>query len=57
MSEFIAYLQSNGLKDIKKLSDFVYNFLQDPSIFFDLTEAERNEMEQNLDQALALFKD
>jgi hypothetical protein len=57
MNEFYKYLENNGVKDIKKLTGFVHKFLQDPAIFFDLTGAERNEMEQKLDEALALFKD
>jgi hypothetical protein len=56
MDEFNKYLESNGVKDIKKLTGFVHNFLQDPAIFFDLTGAERNKMEQKLDEALANFK-
>jgi hypothetical protein len=56
MSGFYKYLESNGIKDIKKLTGFVYNFLEDPSIFFDLTEAERDAMEKKLDQTLAFFK-
>ena len=46
MSGFYKYLESNGVKDIKKLTGFVYNFLKDPSMFFDLTEAERDGMEK-----------
>ena len=56
MNGFYKYLEINGVKDIKKLTDFVHDFLQDPSIFFDLTGTERNEMEQKLDEALAVFK-
>jgi hypothetical protein len=56
MSGFFEFFESNGVKDIKKLTAFVHNFLQDPSIFFDLTEAERDGMEKKLDQALAFFK-
>ena len=47
MSGFYKYLESNGIKDIKKLAGFVHNSLQDPGIFFDLTEAERDGMEKN----------
>jgi hypothetical protein len=57
MNEFYKYLENNGVKDIKKLTGFVHNFLQEPAILFDLTGAERNEMEQKLDEALAFFKD
>jgi hypothetical protein len=56
MNEFIEFFESTGIKNIKNLTAFVHN-LQEPAIFFDLTEAERNEMEQKLDEALALFKD
>jgi hypothetical protein len=57
MNEFIEFFQSKGIKNIKNLTAFVHNFLQEPGISSDLTEAERNEMEQKLDEALALFKD
>jgi hypothetical protein len=57
MNEFIEFFESNGIQNIKNLTVFVHNFLQEPAIFFDLTEAEKNEMEQKLDEALALFKD
>lgn len=46
MNNFFEYLESNGVKDIKKLTSFVHNFLQDPSIFFDLTATERDGMEK-----------
>jgi len=57
MNEFIEFFASKGIKNIKNLNAFVHNFLQEPAIFFDLNEAERNEMEHKLDEALALFKD
>ena len=57
MNGFFEFFESNGVKNIKRLTAFVHNFLQEPVIFFDLTEAERNEMEHKLDEALALFKD
>lgn len=56
MNGFYKYLESNGIKDGKNLTIFVRNFLEDPSIFFDLTEAERVEMEGKLDEALMVFK-
>jgi hypothetical protein len=56
MSGFFEFFESNGVKDIKKLTGFVHNFLQDPSIFFDLTGTERDGMEKKMDQALAFFK-
>jgi hypothetical protein len=57
MNEFIEFFESKGIKNIKNLTIFVQNFLEEPAILFDLTEAERNEMEQKLDEALALFQD
>jgi hypothetical protein len=57
MNEFIEFFESQGVQNIKNLIAFVHNFLKEPAIFFDLTEAERNEMEQKMDQALTLFKD
>ncbi len=57
MNEFIEFFESKGIKNIKNLTIFVHNFLQEPAFFFELTEAERNEMEQKFDEALALFKD
>lgn len=56
MNGFFEFFESNGVKDIKKLTTFVHNFLQDPAIFFDLTEPERDGMEKKLDEALAFFK-
>ena len=57
MNEFIEFFESKGIKNIKNLTVYVQNFLKEPAIFFYLTEAKRNEMEQKLDEALALFKD
>ena len=57
MNEFIELFESKGIKNIKNLTAFVHNFLQEPGISSDLTESERNEMAQKLDEALALFKD
>ena len=57
MNEFIEFFESNGIKNIKNLTVFVHNFLKEPAIIFNLTETQRNEMEQKMDEALALFKD
>jgi hypothetical protein len=56
MNGFFEYLESKGVKDIENLIVFVHEFLRDPSIFFDLTGAERDGMENKLDEALAFFK-
>ena len=57
MNEFIEFFESKGIKNIKNLTVFVQNFLKEPAIFFNLTETQRNEMEQKMDEALAFFKD
>jgi hypothetical protein len=57
MNEFIKFFESKGIKNIKNLTIFVHDFMKEPAILFDLTEAQRNEMEQQLDETLALFKD
>ena len=56
MNDFFGYLESKGAKDINNLTVFVHEFLQDPSIFFDLTGAERDKMEKKLDETLSVFK-
>jgi len=56
MNEFYEYLESKGIKDAKNVTVFVHEFLQDPSIFFDLSGAERDNMEKKLDETLAVFK-
>jgi urease accessory protein UreF len=57
MNGFFEYLENKKVKDSEKLIGFVSDFLKDPSIYFDLNVAERNELEQKLDSALAVFKD
>ena len=57
MNEFIEYFESKGIRNIKNLTAFVNDFRQEPVIFLELTESERNDMEQKLDEALAHFKD
>ena len=56
MNGFFEYIESKGVNDIQNLTGFVHKFLQDPSILFDLTAAERDEMEKKLDRTLAFFK-
>ena len=57
MNEFIEYFESKGIRNIKNLTAFVHDFGQEPVIFLELTDSERNDMEQKLDEALAHFKD
>ena len=57
MNEFIEFFYIKGIKNIKNLAAFVHKSIQEPAVFFDLTEAERIEMDQKFDEALALFQD
>ena len=54
--DFMNILKARGSKTSNNLTVFVHEFLQDPSIFFDLTGAERDKMEKKLDETLAVFK-
>jgi hypothetical protein len=45
-NEFLEFFESKGVNNIKNLTAFVHNNLREPAIFFDLTEADRTEMEQ-----------
>ena len=56
MNGFFNFFENKGVNDIRDLTAFVHNFLRDPSIFFDLTGSERDEMGEKLDEALAFFK-
>jgi hypothetical protein len=56
MTSFNKYLEDKGVKDIKSLTHFIRNFFEEPTLFFDLTEDERVEMEKKLDEALLVFK-
>ncbi len=46
MNGFFEFLESKGIKDIKNLTVFVHCFVEDPSIFFDLTETESDGIEK-----------
>jgi hypothetical protein len=56
MNGFLEFPESKGAKNIKKLTVFIRGFVEDPSIFFDFTEVERDGIEKKLDEALAVFK-
>lgn len=57
LESFTEYLSENGIKSSSDLAAFVCSFIEDPGIFFDLTEQERSQYEKQIDQALSLFKD
>ena len=57
MNEFIEFFESKGIRNIKNLTAFVHNLLQEPAISLNLIEAERTEIEQKMDETLAFFRD
>ena len=56
MNSCIEHLQQSGISDANELAAFVTQFLEDPSLFFEMDDAGRQEMEQRMDEALDLFK-
>lgn len=56
MNGFVEYLESKKIEDTDNLIIYITDFLKDPSIFFDLNAAERNELDKKLDEVLAVFK-
>jgi hypothetical protein len=54
---FFQFLESKGLDNGEATADFLKTFLEDPSVFFRLSESERKLWENRMDQMLELFKD
>ena len=57
MDDFVSFLSDQGITGIEDLTCFVNRFLDDPSIFYELDQFEREEMESKMDEALDAFKD
>ena len=57
MQEFLEFIENNGVEDAEGLTIFITEFLEDPSIFFEIPESERRAVEDRLDKALSLFKE
>ena len=55
MDNFSKFEKSNGIQEIQQLMDFVDNFIEDPAIFFELSQAERYRIEKQMDQAFLTF--
>ena len=55
MNNFSKFEESNGIQEIQQLMDFVDNFIEDPAIFFELSQAERYRIEKQMDQAFLTF--
>jgi hypothetical protein len=57
MDDFVSFLSDQGITGIEDLTCFVDRFLDDPSIFYELDQFEREEMENKMDEALDTFMD
>jgi len=57
MDDFVSFLSDQGITGIEDLTCFVNRFLDDPSIFYELDQFEREEMGSKMDEALDAFKD
>ena len=47
---FIQNVENKGIKDAEGLTIFITEFLEDPGIFFNLTESERRAVEKKMDR-------
>jgi hypothetical protein len=56
MNDFVSFLFDQGVNKVEELSCFVHSFLGDPSIFYELDQSEREEIENKIDEALGVFK-
>lgn len=56
MMPFNAFLASQGVNNSNELTGFVSEFLEDPSIFFELSTKDRASLEKKIDQALLVCK-
>lgn len=55
--DFLEYVESLGADDPQMVMVFVEEFLENPGIFFELSESERGLWESRIDQMLEFFKD
>ena len=56
MDDFVSFLSDQGITGIEDLTCFVDRFLDDPSIFYELDQFEREEIESKMDEALDTFQ-
>jgi hypothetical protein len=56
LSDLIIFLTSQGITGYEELEDFIHRFVDNPSIFFELDEFEREEIEEKMDQLLEIIK-
>lgn len=53
MIDFLTYLEGQGVHDVDDLMHFIAEFLVDPAVFFEMTDAERAALLNRMDQALS----
>ena len=56
MNDFVSFLSKQGIADVEELTRFVHRFLDDPSIFFELEQPEREKIESKMDEAFNTLK-
>jgi len=54
---FFQFIESKGIDNGEATADFLKTFLEDPSIFFSLSESERKLWENRMNQMIDLLKD
>ena len=52
---FVAFFTHQGIFDVENLMTDIDAFLQNPESFFELTAAEREQMEHRMDEALSVL--
>ena len=57
MNSFVEFVENLGVHDAEGTAIFVQEFLDDPGIFFQLSESERRMMESKIDEILFFFKE
>jgi len=55
--DFFEFVKSQGADDPEGIMFFVEKFLENPEIFFQLTESERSTMANKIDGILDFFRD
>ena len=56
MQTFNSFMTEQGIQDIENLMGFIDRFLDDPSIFFDLSNRQLKELEHEMNTALDPFR-
>ena len=56
MSNLGDFLSNKGLEGVEELESFLNDFMDDPTLFFNLTAKERTDLESQMDTAFALLE-